>query len=132
MKNNNENSNDKSKNFIGLKKKKKKYKYNFALNNPSISNFSIDSHFIYSDNDFVSNFHNSLNKNIIKLTKIEMSFLHENIEKIRLLSSSPDDLIVIDKDISLKFFNYEKKSDMNNEVIQFIKNKFQSSNNRCG
>ena len=59
MKNNNEKFNDISKNFIGLKKKEKKYKFNFALKNPSISHFSIDSHFIYSDNDFISNFQNS-------------------------------------------------------------------------
>ena len=132
MKNNNENYTEKKNNFIGFKKRKRICKLDYSLNNPSISHFSFDSHFIYTDIDFIKYFHNLSNKNTIKLTKIEFSYLQDKIDEIRFLCSSPEDLIVIDKDISLKLFNYEKKADLNNGVIQFIKNKFQSSTNRCG
>ena len=39
------------------------------IQNPSISNFNIDSHFIYSEIDYKNQFERLKNKNSIKLTK---------------------------------------------------------------
>ena len=108
MKNNNENYTEKKNNFIGFKKRKRICKLDYSLNNPTISHFSFDSHFIYTDIDFIKYFHNLSNKNTIKLTKIEFSYLQDKIDEIRFLCSSTEDLIVIDKDISLKLLR--KKS----------------------
>ena len=70
----NENSSSKhypteSNNKKTTKRKKSKTKITNYIKNPSITHFNIDSHFIYSEEDFLEYYNLNQNKNLIKLNK---------------------------------------------------------------
>lgn len=55
------------------------------------------------------------------MTSSEISFLQQSIDEINLLTSSKEDLILIDKKLSLKLNDFSKKSDYKDELTKFVK-----------
>lgn len=116
-------------------KRAKKKTYNILSNikNPPISHFNIDSHFIFSEKDFIDYFKKIHNKNFIKLNSDELSFLSEKIDEIKILTNINEinDFILIDEKIGNLLKNFKPISNKEDEVTEFIENKIINSKNRA-
>ena len=120
--------------FIGKKTiKTKNYNILSNIQNPSISHFNINSHFIYSEKDFIEYFNTLNNKNLVKLNQDERKNLSNKIKEITLISNIDgiNDFIEIDEILNNKINSFKLKNNKTDEVIDFIKSKIINSNNRA-
>ena len=120
-------------NSKGNKKRKKNHnKIDNNIKNPSITHFNINSHFIYSDEDFLEYFHSKQNKNLIKLNKEELNFLIDTINEINLISNlnNINDFIELDEEMCKKIINFKTINNSEDDLIRFLKEKILNSNNR--
>ena len=136
----NNNSSDSSSNtitdsFLNHKSKKIPYenKINEFIKNPLINHFTPDSIFIFDKTDFAKYFSNLKNKNLIKLTNTEITFLKsisKDIElKIKILDNNS--FIFVNKNICenlKKFFNVNNEL---NERALFFQKEIITCKNRC-
>ena len=114
------------------KEKKSNTKISSYIKNPSISHFTIDSHFIYSESDFLDYYKSSQNKNLIKLNKEELKFLKNNINEINLFTNLDkiNEIIELDEEICEKIINFKPVNIAEDDVTKFLKDKIQNSKNR--
>ena len=114
------------------KKKKSKNRITNYIKNPSITHFNIDSHFIYSEEDFMEYYTLNQNRNLIKLNKNELDFLTNKINEINLISNIDEinDYIELDEEITQKLIKFKPLNNNEDEVNKFIMDKIRSSENR--
>ena len=114
------------------KRKKTNTKISVYIKNPSISHFNINSHFIYSEIDFLDYFRTNQNKNLIKLNKEELGFLKNKINEINLITNFDkiNEIIELDEDICEKIINFKPVKSTEDEITKFLKDKIQNSKNR--
>ena len=103
------------------------------IKNPHMSYLNINSHFIYSENDFQLQLKKFENKNLIKLNKKE-EFLRNLINEISILHSlkNNEEFIEINANIYDKINKFKKKDTHSDELTNYIKQKILMSNNRIG
>lgn len=118
-----------------LKKRKKKNNNNILLTikNPSITHFNLNSHFIFSERDFIDYFNTIQNKNLVKLNKDEFSFLSDEINGINILTNKKgiDDFIEIDEKIVVNLKNFKPLNNKEDEITNFVKTKIINGKNRA-
>ena len=104
------------------------------IKNPHISYLNINSHFIYSENDFQLQLEKLKNKNLIKLTKNEEEYLRNLINEISIFHSlkNNEQFIEINANMYDKINNFKKIDTSSDQLAKYIKEKILSNNSRIG
>lgn len=113
--------------------KKLRFRKNF-IKNPNLSYLNIDSNFIYSEEDFKSQFTRYKNKNLFKLTEKEESYLTNIINEINFENSlkANEEFIELDINFYNKINNLRTRKVDDDEVTNYVKNKILNNTNRAG
>ena len=121
-----------------IKKKRKRLILNGISNhkkllkNPSISHFTIMSHFIYDLDEVEDFFKNTKNKNLLKVNEKEMKVLDNLIEEINMSKESENNtvFVTINTEIFNILRNYANIKEINDPLSLFIKKKFEDKEKR--
>ena len=104
------------------------------IKNPKISFINLNSHFIYSEDDFKLQIEKLKNKNLIKLSKKEEDFLKQTINEIALFNSlnKNEFFVEINMEMYKKISNFHNNNSTGNELTNYIKQKIETNKNRIG
>ena len=101
--------------------------------NPSINRININSHFIFSSDDYLSYFNSLKNKNLIKLNKDEILIL-KNISKSiysqKIEGFINTDFIDIQEEMYSKLLDFSSAKTKKSDIGEYISQKILQTNNR--